>query len=430
MSANEQWNPENTLLIWRMLGIDDQISIATHVLKEIITNGENARIGNMYCVDFAEQAREITPRNSDAKTIKLRLYLELALTVWEADVTNESRQQIYSLIDKDDSPPEVTAVQIAEAMKPIPKTSFPKALISSTTAVDKHYRDGSMTNGSPITRNAITINKQSDVAVYVTTSFQDIPGVTLSNMIDDDVMNTYNAVVSLQAAGNRYFSETQLAQVLAGKVSQTGGVRIKDKKAERFAKNLDLLSHTDITIDATEQLALYKGKSITEVKFTGPFLALEQVTVKQANGKIKRLWHIISDEMPALYRYSEQLGQLCKIDIKLLDTGVLDTRYTMSVKLYLLRQIDGMINGWRKSNKILYDPMLNQCGLSENDGLSKDTLKKNRRNIIEQHIPVFCDYWVNQGYIEGYVLHDGPKAKDGLVISVKSKKPNRPDDST
>ena len=429
LSSKPPINLDNTLLIWRLMNIDDQIAVATEVLRTVLKHGDEAKLGDTYCIDFAQQAREMTPAYSDAKTIKLRLYLELALTVWGPDLTDESRQQIAQLIEKEDAPPEITAVQIASALKPIPKTTFPQALISSTTAVENQYRQQNLTDGSQVTENAVSVSKQADVSVYVTTSFQDIPGLRLSNMIGDDAMNTYNAVVSMQAAGNRYFTEAQLAQVLAGKVFNSKGIRLKDKTIERYANNLELLSHTDITIDATEQAVMYKDKGITEVRFTGPFLALEQVTVKQANGKIRRLWHIISDEMPVLYRYSEQIGQISKIEIKLLDTGVSDTRYTMSVKLYLLRQINGMINGWRKSNKILYEPMFCQCGLSEDDELSKDALKKNRRNIIEQHIPAFCNYWVQQGFIQGYQLHDGPLAKDGLLILLPegAKKQNLPE---
>lgn len=394
--------------------------IASFVLLQVIQNGEDAKVGDVYCANFAREALDMSPRVLDTTGVKLQFYLNLILAVRDQELSDESKQEIVHLLEGESAEADLAANRIASALKPIPKTVFPRSLVASTTAVDKRYRMGELTTGKVSESYAVPVNK-NDVNVYVTTSFNQLAGVSLSQRIDDDAMNTYNAVVSLQAAGNRYFTESQLAQVLSGKNPNKRGQHISDKTIKRFYDNLVLLSHTYITIDASQQLVDYKDLGIAEVRFTGPFLPLDQMTVKQANGQVTSCWHIISDEMPVLYRYSASLGQISKIDINLLNTDVSETKYTTSIKLYLLRQINGMINGWRKNHKILYDSMFEQCGLNASEEISEASLRKTRNRLISQHIPAFCDYWVSMGFITGYKLHDGPKAKDGLVVYLPPK---------
>ena len=246
------------------------------------------------------------------------------------------------------------------------------------------------------------------ISVFVTINTDELRGIiTLSN--DDIVFNPYtravhDAVISLYDAGNSYFTEDMIYQVL-------NGYRRQDKAPENMKKRiheeLQKLMHTGIKIDATAEAKAFR---LSEFKFEGYVLPITYSMTK-INGTICECWKILDE--PPLLTLASRKNQINRCNIKLLDTGLNCTPDNTVIRNYLLEQILNMQN--EKSNRnstILYDSLYEYLGIDAQTEASAETKRRRTRDKVKD----ILDTWTKSEFIKGYQEYSEGRKIIGLHI--------------
>lgn len=235
----------------------------------------------------------------------------------------------------------------------------------------------------------------------------------------------HNSVVSLEQAGNIYFTDRQLWHVYSQKANSMPTTTVLKELNQSLEKQMS----TIITLDYTEQIKKqYPKAKVQSTKYKGTLLQLDKVEVKTANGEKVTGYKI--NRTPILYTYADQINQLVRIKTYILKTALNGTEEKKGVikatskncllANYLLQRIEQCKNP-KMSKRILYSTVYEKLNLTHS---SKDIKKRTRvttKRILDNIVKS------KQTILKGWKEYRYPKTSrkiTGIELEVNVKKKN------
>ena len=127
----------------------------------------------------------------------------------------------------------------------------------------------------------------------------------------------HNSVVSLEQAGNIYFTDRQLWHVYSQKANSIPTTTVLKELNQSLEKQMS----TIVTLDYTEQIKKqYPKAKVQSTKYKGALLQLDKVEIEAANGEKVTGYKI--NRTPILYKYADQINQIVRIKTYILKAAL------------------------------------------------------------------------------------------------------------
>ena len=263
----------------------------------------------------------------------------------------------------------------------------------------------------------LTVGKKGTLPVEVKSilSFTDKNIVTNTPISEYDKI-VHDSVCSLLEAGNAVFTPDMVYRTMNG---MTESESVSPVSSTKISESLEKMRHTEISIEYTDQLRLkHPEENITQAFVSGPMLMMQKVTVT-AGGNTTTAYKLA--DVPAVYRYSKDIGQVISVPLALLNTKdvLRSSESVIILRSYLIKRIELMKNKNNRieSDTILFDSLYAALHLTE-DTANIRKLKLNARN---QCLKVL-DYFIEQKYITSYRVKKTGNKLVGVVLDYHSPK--------
>lgn len=232
----------------------------------------------------------------------------------------------------------------------------------------------------------------------------------------------YNAVCTLYINNQTTISLTEIFSVMNGYAKSNPS----STQLQTIEKAVIKLQCVTAFIDMTEELKanIIKDKQvlidagilksqtdkIKQAVIQDKMLHCRTGTITSEQGKVSKSLQIIGE--PCLLTYNRAKGTLISVPMEYLAlSAVNSTEKTIAFQDYLLMRILNYKNGKMKENKILYDTLYRDSGITK-PSVPKD-LKRDRNTILKM-----MDEWVKKGLISSYKETKSGRSFDGLVFYV------------
>ncbi len=208
--------------------------------------------------------------------------------------------------------------------------------------------------------------------------------------------------------------------------------RVSDNQKKEIENSLDKMRFTRLYMDISQEIQAYhlaiKDNRLIGGTFDGYYLPAEKLTF--LNEKGRRLSGYQFYKMPFLQTYNAAKGNIVLVDYSLLDTSDTtgDEGNTAQFRLYLLREIALMYNGFRNSNRILYDTIYQAAAIpSPEESTQRSDYKTEesynaviRRKAKDDRdkIAALLESWKKKKYILDYTPVKKGRAFVGIDIKL------------
>ena len=214
----------------------------------------------------------------------------------------------------------------------------------------------------------------------------------------------HDALVTLYIdGGNEYITPQMIYRAMTGNPE----AKLPPKQQEVISNSLDKLMYSKLVIKASD--AECKAYGFDKWTNEGTVIDGRKSTVIM-KGEVIETYHLLSE--PALYTHANKINQICRLDIKLLNSPVSKNEENITLQGYLLRRINSIKRG-KLSPTILYERIYKQLDIqaSSDGALRKKKLKV--RNTVKK----ILDYLKAHDFIKNYTENiDGQKVT-GITIS-------------
>ena len=253
-----------------------------------------------------------------------------------------------------------------------------------------------------------TINRaksRKPVITSVSISTEALDGVQidgLQNLTAYD-REVQDAILTLYVeGGNTYQTINMIYQQMTGKA----GAHCSEGQAREIDNAITKLMYSQIRIDASDE-ALTDHR-IKQVSFDAPAINAKRSVLVNFNGQVAEAIKIL--DTPILYDYAQQKDQICRYDVKLLNTPTNKNKDTLVIEGYLRRRIFNKT----LSSKILYETIYEQVDLSGSS--SETSALRNKKQKIRETVKTALDYFKKEGAIKDYEELSSGKKKIGIQI--------------
>lgn len=287
------------------------------------------------------------------------------------------------------------------------KTKAPKQWI---TPIDKVSRlsfdgEGTLYDENGVNVNIARRNSKKEILSFVRLDYSDnaiqISGKKELTPYDREV---HDALATLYIdGGNEYITPQMIYKAMTGNPE----AKLAPKQQEAISNSLNKLMYSRLIINASKEEC--KAYGFDKYTYEGTVIQAEKETAK-VNGVIVEVYHLL--RAPALYTHADKIKQICRLDIKLLNSPVNKNEETITLQGYLLRHINGT-KGGMLSPKILYETIYEQLDIqaSSDGALRKKKLKV--RNTVKK----ILDYLKTKDFIKNYTENSDGQEVTGITIS-------------
>lgn len=213
----------------------------------------------------------------------------------------------------------------------------------------------------------------------------------------------YNGISSLIQAGNNVFLVDDIYKAITQKTKPT------EAQLNRIKQSMQKFAGTRIRLDVTQEVqnkmisADLNGERITNNIIEDALLHYRTFTIVTDKGTVKDAIEIISE--PILYYYSRIKKEIISIPVELLELPGKATEETISLRDYLLREINQLKKGFRHNDIINYDNLLKYIGVDF------ETMKRTEKSRITATICDILDSLREKNFIKGYEVRNGARNK-------------------
>lgn len=233
----------------------------------------------------------------------------------------------------------------------------------------------------------------------------------------------HDAVVSLYVSGNKFISLAMIYGAMTGKSSSE--VKLTQDIKEKIAKSLFKLSSAWVTINNYEEADAYNqnvkcsARRVKRINETAQCLYFSTETIYFENGTVSEGINLL--EEPILYTYSKNIRQIQADPMEIMNTPINKNEENLIMQRCLYQQINRIRSTAKKgfSNKILYEPILEELHITRDYYSNVNTFNSKRRRTIEAMKKVL-DYW-STGEIK--IIGGYETIKDGFMIKLSRKEP-------
>lgn len=235
-----------------------------------------------------------------------------------------------------------------------------------------------------------------------------------------------DAIYTIYYFGDFCFTPGDVIRCMSGQ----SNLDITDQKIAKVRNSIHKLSKIMISIDCTDEFRIRKkDKNIVSQVFQSTLLSVKERTVL-SNNHLYEVDGYELLEMPVLYQYATEVGQVVSVRSELLSPNcgrINETETAMLLRHTLIKRIEGMKNKKNKlkSRQIRYerfDPNTRQiAGLFPSIGIQSKNYKNWRKKKAALHKTVvsILQSFVKCGYIKAFkVTHNGTQEISGVDISL------------
>ena len=381
---------------------DEELIKATNGLVELLDSGAY-KLCNTYDMVFSDDALRTSIYDSFAN------YLEF-LKRAAPDAYKEAIEYIETCIENKRGMYDTVAKKTKAAQHPelSVMTTAPKEHLTTTDKLSGKAFD--VENDILYTKKLIAVGverrgSKKQINTLLSMSFEELEkaGVIIdTKKLTPFDREVHDAITTLFVeGGNDVMSVEMIYRTMIGKPT----ARVMPKQAEAITQSITKMMHTLITIDASQEAAVYGFDSL---KYKGNLLYAEMAIASINNNVIEAL-HVIKE--PVLYTYANRTNRIGRVDMKLLDTPLNKNEETIILQGYLYRRILAMQHGQNKS--IVYDTIYKQL---EIDSPSAAALRKKKADVRSK-VKSLLDYWKKEKFIAGYV--ENKRGKEMYSVTIR-----------
>lgn len=247
--------------------------------------------------------------------------------------------------------------------------------------------------------SALDKRKGKQINILYAIDFENIDkAVSITRRLTPYDELVYIAISALFSVGNDYITTAQIYNAMGfeGRPSKYD--------IDKINKAITKMSGARIHIDNLEEIqAKYK---YPVVKYDGSLLPMERASIV-INGQLaEAAIHIFRE--PPLISFARGRKQITTIERKLLASPISKTDQNIRLQTYLIERISRIKNDKKTSNKILFETLYKETGIS--------TAKQRQRT--PEKIKQLLDHYKECDFIKGYAPDElaDIKAADGVAI--------------
>ena len=206
----------------------------------------------------------------------------------------------------------------------------------------------------------------------------------------------YTAVGSLYLAAeeNRVLTRAMIFRVLSGNKDNASPT---PEMLEAIDRSIERMSVIRVTINATQEVKA--GYNVEDTY--SDYLLNTTIARRTLYGKTVEAIKI--NTPPILYMYANAKNQIARMNVKMLDAPINNTKENIMLKGYLARRL-ATAKGkkderWRT---IKYDTIYEYLGLRAEDYKSKTELAQIRKRVRDKGIKPILEYWKKEGDIKSF----------------------------
>lgn len=247
---------------------------------------------------------------------------------------------------------------------------------------------------------------KKEITTYVKLNYEN-KNLSFTSVLDSYDKIVHDAVCTLHLAGNTTFTPEMVYRAMNG---MTETEYVSPQSVQEIITSIEKSRFTKLTIDFTEE-AKIKNLKADKTTLSNMLLAVTEVDVV-VSGITKKAYFL--DREPILYTYSNAVGQIINIPIKLLETKeiIRSTKEVVILKEYLIERIEGMKNKKNnlQSNNILYESVYKKLSLNKPTKQKASKLRNCIKKILEN--------WVTEKYIKCFKEYKDGGKFNGITVDI------------
>lgn len=288
------------------------------------------------------------------------------------DILRKAKENFAAASNKD-LLPQIKAKKITELQYPLDKVNASlwgivpvKKMTALKAESDKDSKKGKQAN------------------IYVLLDFDELDGVKISRQLTSYDKRVFLAVANLKAQGHDTITAWQVYNAMGG-VS-----RPKKDTIEKIIQSIETLSKCRVTIDNTEEAKLYTRYDRVKATF---YLLPTEICSGYAKGIIvENAIKVL--EIPKLFTFAEQRGQLTTVPLRLFESPISKTEANLLLEDYLFNRIARMKNSPKITRIILLETVYQKCNVT--------TYKQKAR--LPEKIERLLQFYKDESWIKGFVI--------------------------
>lgn len=220
--------------------------------------------------------------------------------------------------------------------------------------------------------------------IYVILNFEDMKGtgVTISRPLTSYDKRVFIAASNLKVQGHNTVTAAQIYEAMGNKGRPSAAQR------QKIMKSIEAMSVCRVSLDNTEEAQLYTKYEKVKRQFNLLSTVIDEAYTKGLVVKDA----ITITEIPRLFIFAKNRGQIATTPIKLLESPISQTEDNLTLEDYLLRRILKIKNTTNQSPTILLDTVYKNCNIN--------TSKKRSRAI--EKIERLLSHWKKEAFIKSY----------------------------
>lgn len=284
-----------------------------------------------------------------------------------------------------------------------------KSIIPKSYHITNNKLSNEMTkdfiNQGNIELAVIKSGKKGEVLTYNSLTY-DNPNISITGKQEFTAYDRtiHNAVCTLYAAGNKEITPAMVYRTANG---MTDKETVSPQAIEAVTQSLDKSRFLRLKVDYKAEARV---RGITDVKKfeIDSYLFPAKMINIAAGGYEVTAYQIL--DTPALYHYAQLTKQIISVSLPLLDTreATRNTEEMIPIKEYLIRRIEIMKHNDDTSNRIVYDTIFSEAGITE--------LNKDKSYNLRTYIKAILKLWQNKKYIKSFKEYKEGKSIKGVEI--------------
>ena len=262
-----------------------------------------------------------------------------------------------------------------------------------------------------ISLRVINPNKKGEIITYNSLTYEG-KNISITGRYEFTAYDRtiHNAVCSLYEAGNDTVTPAMVYRAVNGMMETE---KVSPQSVEAVRNSLDKSRFMRLKVDFTEE-AKARNMKIDKAEIDSNLLNATVVTVESGGHKVEA-YKILAK--PVLYEYAQRTRQIISVPPKLLDTkeATRSTEEIIPIKEYLIRRIEIMRHDKTMSNKIVYDTIFEEVGIT--------ITTKQQKSRLRDYIKSILELWkTRDGYFYDFKEYSVGKSVKGIEIMLYEKR--------
>lgn len=228
--------------------------------------------------------------------------------------------------------------------------------------------------------------KGKQASIYVMLDFNELNGVKISRPLTSFDQRVFVSISNIRESGQEIATLSQIYDGMGSESRASAQIRSK------IIESIETMSRAVVKIDTTEENKIYPR--LDKIVWESQLLHIEKIK-GYSKGQITD-YAIRIIEVPKLFLFAKNRGQITTVPIKLLESPISKTEANLLLENYLLSRIARMRNNTKITRTILVETVRQKCNI-------KTACQRQR---LPGKIEKYLKHYVSVGWIKAYKLTD------------------------